>query len=57
MFSAAIFKMDMLVDKPFVANWNKIGKHRQDQIQYNVKHETVQTVPHILLSGQSTGSR
>ena len=26
---AAIFGRDMLFDIPFVANWNKIGEHRQ----------------------------
>jgi hypothetical protein len=25
----AIIKQDMLVDIPFIANWKKIGKHRQ----------------------------
>ncbi len=27
---AAIFRQDMLFDIPFIADWQKIGEHRQD---------------------------
>ncbi len=32
---AAIFGRDMLLDIPFIANWNKIGDHRQHQTDLN----------------------
>ncbi len=32
---AAIFGWDMLFDKPFIANWNKIGDYRQHQRDLN----------------------
>ncbi len=36
---AAIFEQDMLFDIPFVADWKKIGKHRQRLIDLNTAHE------------------
>ena len=32
---AAIFGQDMLFDIPFIADWNKIGEHRQEQTDRN----------------------
>ena len=36
---AAIFGRDMLFDIPFLANWNKIGEHRQRQTDLNTERE------------------
>jgi hypothetical protein len=36
---AAIFGRDMLFDTPFLADWNKIGDHRQHQTDLNTKCE------------------
>ena len=36
---AAIFGRDMLFDIPFLADWNKIGKHRQLQTDCNTQCE------------------
>ena len=36
---AAIFGRDMLFDIPFLANWNKIGEHRQRQTDRNTEQE------------------
>ena len=36
---AAIFGRDMLFDIPFLADWNKIGEHRQCQTVLNTEHE------------------
>eukprot|EP00804_Cyclotella_cryptica_P018015 CCRYP_008296-RA/>CCRYP_008296-RA protein AED:0.47 eAED:0.47 QI:0/0/0/0.5/1/1/2/0/163 len=36
---AAIFGRDMLFDIPFLADWNKIGDHRQHQTSCNTKRE------------------
>eukprot|EP00804_Cyclotella_cryptica_P015760 CCRYP_013407-RA/>CCRYP_013407-RA protein AED:0.31 eAED:0.31 QI:0/-1/0/1/-1/0/1/0/237 len=36
---AAIFVRDMLFDIPFLADWNKIGDHRQRQTDHNTEHE------------------
>ena len=33
---AAIFGWDMLFDIPFLADWNKIGDHRQCQTDLNM---------------------
>eukprot|EP00804_Cyclotella_cryptica_P017384 CCRYP_020239-RA/>CCRYP_020239-RA protein AED:0.58 eAED:0.68 QI:0/-1/0/1/-1/0/1/0/488 len=35
----AIFGRDMLFDVPFLANWNKIGEHRQYQTDLNTMRE------------------
>ncbi len=37
--SAAIFGWDMLFDIPFLADWNKIGDHRQRQTDLNTDRE------------------
>ena len=29
----------MLFNSPFLADWNKIGDHRQRQIDHNIEHE------------------
>jgi hypothetical protein len=36
---AAIFGRDMLLDIPFLADWNRIGDHRQCQTDLNVECE------------------
>ncbi len=36
---AAIFGRDMLFDIPFIANWKKIGEHRQRLTDLNTAHE------------------
>ncbi len=36
---AAIFGRDMLFDIPFLADWNKIGEHRQRQTDRNTERE------------------
>ena len=38
---AAIFGQDMLFDIPFLADWNKIGEHRQHQTDLNTEHENL----------------
>jgi hypothetical protein len=36
---AAIFGQDMLFDSPFIADWKKIGDHRQKLTDLNTAHE------------------
>jgi hypothetical protein len=36
---AAIFGQDMLFDIPFIADWQKIGEHRQQLADLNNAHE------------------
>jgi hypothetical protein len=36
---ATIFGQDMLFDIPFLADWNKIGDHRQHQTDFNRQRE------------------
>ncbi len=36
---AAIFGQDMLFDIPFIADWQKIGEHRQKLTDLNKSHE------------------
>jgi hypothetical protein len=36
---AAIFEQDMLFDIPFIADWKKIGEHRQRLTDLNTAHE------------------
>ncbi len=36
---AAIFGQDMLFDIPFIADWQKIGEHRQQQTDLNNARE------------------
>ena len=36
---AAIFSRDMVFDIPYVADWNKIGRRRQEQVKINNKRE------------------
>jgi hypothetical protein len=37
--SAAIFARDMLFDVPFIADWHKIGEHRQRLTDLNNAHQ------------------
>ncbi len=41
---AAIFGRDMLFDIPFVADWNKIGEHRQLLTDRNTEREKKQRI-------------
>ena len=43
---AAIFDQDMLFDIPFLADWNKIGDHRQCQTDLNT--QTVK-IAHVVI--------
>ena len=36
---AAIFGRDMLIDIPFIADWNKIGDYSQHQTDHNTRCE------------------
>jgi hypothetical protein len=36
---AAIFGRDMLFDIPYIADWNKVGEHRQCQTDLNTNQE------------------
>ena len=36
---AAIFGRDMLFDIPYIADWNKVGEHRQRQTDLNTSRE------------------
>jgi len=36
---AAIFDPDMLIHNPFLADWNKIGEHRQCKTNLNTEQE------------------
>ena len=38
---AAIFGRDMLFDVPFLADWSKIGEHRQLQADQNTRRENL----------------
>jgi hypothetical protein len=37
---AAVFGPDMLFDIPLMANWNKIGDHRQSMMDRSKEHES-----------------
>ena len=41
---AAIFGWDMLFDIPFLADWNKIGEHRQHQTDLNMEMKIAHVV-------------
>ena len=41
---AAIFGRDMLFDIPYIADWNKIGEHRQRQTDHNAERENKKRV-------------
>ena len=43
---AAIFGRDMLFDIPYVADWNVIGRRRQEQVEINNKRENKRRQPH-----------
>ena len=43
---AAIFGKDMLFDIPYVADWNVIGKHRQEQVESTNRRENKSRLPH-----------
>ena len=41
---AAIFGRNMLFDIPYIADWNKIGEHRQHQTDRNAERENKKRV-------------
>ena len=43
---AAIFGRDMLFDIPYVADWNVIGKRRQEQVESTNRRENKSRLPH-----------
>ncbi len=49
---AAIFGRDMLFDIPFIANWQKIGEHRQTLTDLNNAHENKGRIDYDYKVGQ-----
>jgi hypothetical protein len=50
---AAIFGRDMLFDIPFIADWKKIGEHRQRLTDLNTAHENEGRIEYDKLCLQS----
>jgi hypothetical protein len=49
---AAIFGQDMLFDIPFIADWQKIGEHRQRLTDFNNAHENKSRIDYDYKVGQ-----
>jgi hypothetical protein len=49
---AAIFGQDMLFDIPFIADWQKIGEHRQQLTDLNTTHESKGRIDYDYKVGQ-----
>jgi hypothetical protein len=49
---AAIFGQDMLFDIPFIADWQKIGEHRQRLTDLNNTHENKGRIDYDYKVGQ-----
>ncbi len=49
---AAIFGQDMLFDIPFIADWQKIGEHRQQLTDINNAHENEGRIDYDYKVGQ-----
>ncbi len=49
---AAIFGRDMLFDIPFIADWHKIGEHRQQLTDLNNAHENEGRIDYDYKVGQ-----
>jgi hypothetical protein len=49
---AAIFGQDMLFDIPFIADWQKIGEHRQQLTDLNNAHENESRIDYDYKVGQ-----
>jgi hypothetical protein len=49
---AAIFGQDMLFDIPFIANWKKIGEHKQQLTGLNNAHENKGRIDYDYKLGQ-----
>jgi hypothetical protein len=49
---AAIFGQDMLFDIPFIADWHKIGEHRQQLTDLNNAHENKGRIDYDCKVGQ-----
>ena len=43
---AAIFGRDMLFDIPYMADWNKIGHRRQEQVESTNTRENKRRIPY-----------
>ena len=48
---AAVFCRVVLSDIPFVADWNKIGQCRQEQVEYTNNHRNDCRLPHGYIIG------
>ncbi len=48
----AIFGWDMLFDLPFIADWKKIGEHRQRLTDLNIAHENKGRIDYVYKVGQ-----
>jgi hypothetical protein len=48
----AIFEQDMLFDIPFIADWKKIGEHRQQLTNLNTAHENEGRIDYDYQVGQ-----
>jgi hypothetical protein len=49
---AAIFGRDMLFDIPFIADWKKIGEHKQKLTDLNTAHKNKSRIDHDYKVGQ-----
>jgi hypothetical protein len=49
---AAIFGRDMIFDIPFIADWKKIGEHRQRLTDFNTAHENEGRIDYDYKVGQ-----
>jgi hypothetical protein len=49
---AAIFGQDMLFDIPFIADWQKIGEHRQQLTDFNNAHKNKGRIDYDYKVGQ-----
>jgi hypothetical protein len=54
---AAIFGQDMLFDIPFIADWKKIGEHRQRLTDLNTAHENEGRIDYDYKVGQKILAR
>ena len=52
---AAIFGRDMLFDIPFIADWKKIGEHRQLLTDCNTARENEGWIDYVSSAKQSPG--
>jgi len=48
---AAIFGRDMLFDIPYIADWNDIGRRRQEKVNKDNNHENLTRLPFDYIVG------